>query len=253
MKKKYSLYVSLGAACSCSETLRRHGLQLFSYPLDWCCGSSFLTRIQCLIDGYRNFFNKEDFQFVGPGNSIHDTYKNTRTGIIFKHDFAVDVPFDSQYPALAQKYERRINRLLKQLEQADTVCFVYMCIPAEHTPVPDAELLQGYHLLQESFKGKEIGLVYLFNNGAELPQKTDVFLTAGVRKICFGYQEPGPAESWGVDRYKLRTVFKDYVLDEPYWVHLKRKVQKLFYKVASGLILSKQKRRNFRKKHHLNY
>lgn len=253
MKNKYKLYVSLGAACSCSETLRRHGLQLFSYPMDWCHEGAFLTRIKCVTNGYRDFFNKEDFQFLSPDNSTHDAYKNNRTGIIFNHDFAVNVPFDSQYPAISQKYQRRINRLLKQLEQADTVCFAYICKPSVHTPVPDAELLEGYRLLQEAFKGKKIGLVYLFNNGAALAEKTDVQLAEGVRKICFNYQEPGPVTSIAVDRYKLRTVFKDYALDEPYLVSLKRKTKRLFYKVVSGLILSKQKRRNFRKKHHLTH
>lgn len=251
MKKKYHLYVGLGAACSCSETLRRHGLQLFSYPLDWCHEGTFLTRVKYVTDGYRNFFNKEDFQFLSPDNTTHDAYKNNRTGIIFNHDFAVNVPFDSQYPAIFQKYQRRINRQLKQLEQADTVCFVYLCKPSVRTPVPDEELLQGYRLLQAAFKGKKIGLVYLFNNGADLAEKTDVQLTEGVRKICFNYQEAGPVTSIAVDRYKLRTVFKDYVLDEPYWVSFKRKTKQLFYKVLSECIFSKQKRRNFKKKHHL--
>lgn len=251
MKKKYNLYISLGAACSCSETLRRHGLQLFSYPMDWCRGGSFLARVKCVADGYRNFFNRQDLQFLSPDNPTHDAYQNTRTGIVFNHDFAVNVPFESQYPAIYQKYQRRINRLLKQLEEADSVCFVYMGIPSNHTSVPDAELLQAHHLLQEAFKGKEIGLLYLFNNGAALSAKTDFQLAKGVRKICFNYQEPGPVTSIAVDRYKLRTIFKDYVLDEPYRVSLKRKMKTLFYQVASKFIFPKQRRRDFRKKRHL--
>ena len=47
--KKYNFVFSLGAACTCTDMIRRMKLQDYSYPFDWVWGSSFVERFNYLI------------------------------------------------------------------------------------------------------------------------------------------------------------------------------------------------------------
>ena len=63
MKKTYDLYISLGAACSCTTTIRKCNLQFFSYPYDWVANVSYLDRVKFLTNDFQGWFNKEDLKF----------------------------------------------------------------------------------------------------------------------------------------------------------------------------------------------
>ena len=133
MLKKYDVIFSIGSACLCSQMLRRAGLQFCSYPFDWLADCGFSERIDFLVSDFKDFFNPEDFYFTGRHNADEhnpcDVYKNDKTGIVFNHDFACGVPFDVSYPAVKAKYDRRINRLLNDIDRHKNILIVFTEVP----------------------------------------------------------------------------------------------------------------------------
>ena len=96
MKKKvFDLYISLGAVCSCTTTLRDCALQFYSYPFDWMAGSDLQGRTEILINDFKNWFNKEDLIFWGNRTfpEPRDIFLNTKTGIVHNHDFKYNTVF----------------------------------------------------------------------------------------------------------------------------------------------------------------
>ena len=69
MRQTYDLVVPLGYACSCSQTLRRAGLQLVSFPWDWVGVPPPSERCRIICEGFKDFMNLEDeqgrLQYIG--------------------------------------------------------------------------------------------------------------------------------------------------------------------------------------------
>ena len=65
MIKKYDLIVPLGYACSCSQTLRRAGLQLASFPWDWLVVPPPSERCRLICNGFKGWMNLEDLKWAG--------------------------------------------------------------------------------------------------------------------------------------------------------------------------------------------
>ena len=131
----YDLIVPLGYACSCSQALRRAELQLASFPWDWVGVPPPSEKCRIICDGFRDFMNLEDLKWIGVNDTYgHEEVLNTRNGLIILHDFVSTAPLGEQYPLVASKYARRIERLDRCLRAAKRVLLV--CIDAPVTPVP---------------------------------------------------------------------------------------------------------------------
>ena len=80
---KYDLIVPLGYACSCSQTLRRAGLQLASFPWDWVGVPPPSERCRLICDGFKDWMNLEDLKWAGRNDTFgHEEVLNARTGLI---------------------------------------------------------------------------------------------------------------------------------------------------------------------------
>ena len=123
--KKYDTVVSVGAACFVPETMKKLKLRDFSGPFDWVFGSDVITRLKFIKNKFKNYFNFEDFEYVGlnPDNG-KAVYKNKRSGIVYNHDFPTG-DFADVFPAVAEKYERRINRMIYHLQNDNHVLLVF--------------------------------------------------------------------------------------------------------------------------------
>ena len=83
MTGTYDLIFSIGEACSCSQCLREAGLQFASFPWDWIAFPDLPGRAELMGNGYRDWLEREDLEFVGPGaGSGKALYRNRRNGII---------------------------------------------------------------------------------------------------------------------------------------------------------------------------
>ena len=123
--RKYDMTMSVGAACFVPEVLKKLKLRDFSGPFDWMYGSDVLTRLTFIKNRFKNYFDFDDFEYVGlnPDNG-KAVYKNKRSGIVYNHDFPTG-DFADVFPAVAEKYERRIKRVLSHLDSDERVLLVY--------------------------------------------------------------------------------------------------------------------------------
>ena len=130
---QYDLVFGIGGACSCSQILMKCCLQFNSYPYDWLFGSDILTRVKILSNDYKDFINFEDFEDAGydnkDKNNLCEAYHNKNNDITFNHDFAYGKPLIETYDAVQQKYERRIKRQIRQIENSENILVVYLQPP----------------------------------------------------------------------------------------------------------------------------
>ena len=166
--KKYDLIFSLGEACSCTQSLRDASLQIFSYPYDWLYGSDFRGRVNILLDDFKRFIDKDDLKYSHGERSIKcNAYKNFFNDITFNHDFLASIDFDKMYGLVKTKYDRRIRRLLFQMEKANKILIVYLETPNSPNKLRNnATLIESLQKVQTKYPNKTIDLLYFSNDSS---------------------------------------------------------------------------------------
>ena len=251
MKNKYDLIFSLGEACSCTQALRKSDLQYASYPLDWLFGSNFNGRMDILVSDFNKFIEQSDLQYSYSERSIScDAYLNNKNQITFNHDFPTGVPLEESYPMVAEKYQRRINRLLDNIKNADSVLIVYIETPNNKNHTSDKDIICGWEKIKEKYFNKKIDLLY-FMNDTTLPPKSvkKENITPNITKVTANYKNQAPnVVPYAVDNDVLKSVLKQYSLKTP----LGFKIKQITKKILIKLIPIKSIRKNLRKKYHVN-
>ncbi len=204
----FNLVFSLGAACSCANTLKGMGLRNMSSPFDWLYGSSFEARIDLLLNNFENFMNKEDLIYSGKQESIScDIYKNTRTNITFNHDFISNIPFDTSYTMVKSKYDRRIKRLLELIDKASSLLIVYMDIP-NTKPLETDIVIEKHKEISAKYPHKNIEIYYIKLSTQE--ESIQRFSDDKITVITTDYKSKEEnAQNWHVDFKHLIKYFKD--------------------------------------------
>lgn len=214
--KTYDLIVSLGEACSCSETLRLCNLQDFSYPFDWVYGSNLVDRVKILTSRFENFLRKDDLIYSHVVNSIScDAYHNNFNDITFNHDFPVGVSLDESFPEVKAKYERRINRLFEKIEQAQSVLFVHMELSGTTNKFgKDKILMKLQNDLQEAFPATRCDLLYLKHLAILKPNRIiRRNIGRGVDKVIYYNRAlDSKAPDWAFNSDNSVEIFKNYEL-----------------------------------------
>lgn len=244
---KYDLIFSLGAACSCTQVLRKNGLQLASYPFDWLYGSTFDKRVDILTAGFADFINQNDLEYIGRDNGqkqhLCDVYYNKATDITFNHDFPAGMPLAEAYVPVKEKYHRRGRRLLAQIKAARRVLAVWIEAPNCADKLADASaLLSGWQKLSSHFLDTEIDLLYISNS----PAATDDQTHPHIRFVRADYTFEGE-EAHVVNPRPLNKILSVYRLRSPLF---NPSVQlPLFDKLLLSLLPFKKLRRKMIKKH----
>lgn len=225
MKKKYDLVFGIGAACLCSQMLRKTGLQFSSYPFDWLYGTDFSGRVDILTNDFKDFVNKEDLTFINATNGDKDNpcdvYNNVKNGITFNHDFPQGVPLEQSYPAVKAKYDRRIDRLLKRIERSENTLIVYVEIPTSPENTTVETLLNCREKLYRRFGKENIDLLYV----ACADERQDDLFGDHIRKIAFNYRKANGTTLH--DARVLRDAVKGYRLRRPLSVRIKNQIYRL--------------------------
>lgn len=229
-KNKFDLFVSLGAACSCTQTLRDNRLQYFSYPFDWLYGSNFLGRVNILLEDFQFWLNKEDLEYAGkrefplPCN----IYKNLKTGIVFNHDFPLNISLDESFYEVKEKYSRRIARLLNQINTSKSVLFVYIERPDVREEVLQKDLIKAYELLQNKYPNTDINILYLFSTReVDFPNRKVVKVSDNIFRVSFDYCANLDGHAYVADNELLKNLFKTYKISGKH-LSLKQKLGKIF-------------------------
>ena len=160
-KERFDYICSLGASCLCAVSLRDAGLRLSSGPFDWLLGPSLKSRVDLVANDFAGWFEPGDFEFLGnPETFFNDRYMNRRTGYKFVHDFEIGKPFEEAFPAVREKYERRIARFYERIRSSRRVLFVWMESPVEDGTRPtDGEVEEAIEKLSSKFRGLSIEML----------------------------------------------------------------------------------------------
>ncbi len=159
---KYQCIFSVGSACFIATALENAGLRNFSGPFDWMYGSTLSQRFEIFIKKFAHFFDKQDLKYIGP-DIKGDAYKNNRTGLTFNHDFAIGSDFNTTYPSVKAKYDRRIKRVVDLISGGAKTLIVYAESVGEKS-ISNAKLSEMLKSANNSYKTKNINFLYIKNN-----------------------------------------------------------------------------------------
>ena len=249
----YDVVFGLGEACSCSDALRKADLQIVSYPMDWIFGASFTDRVQIVASGFKDFFEAKDLVCKGP-NGKTDIYANELNGLVFNHDFPMNVPLEKAYPSVREKYDRRINRLLSNIRGAKRALAVYIETPNCPQKLTDVQVLKdGHKTLSEAFPNTVIDLLYLSNN-PDIPfeNREYVHITPFITKINVHYKSLSAKEpDYAVNKAVLQKIFKQININrsakDRRRVHLTNVATKLVQLISNAIFWDKKLRQTKRK------
>ena len=213
MTTKYDLIVPLGYACSCSQTLRRAGLQLASFPWDWVGVPPPSERCRLICDGFKDWMNLEDLKWAGKNDTFgHEEVLNSRTGLIIMHDFVQGVPIKEQYPAIAAKYKRRIARLDRLLKTSKRVLLVSVDTPVSPAPVPPEDGRKAMEIMSAAYPNASFDFLLVnLEPGRAKENRIDETPLPGIRRIAFDYKSYAPdAPAYGIEI----TMLADFLRSE---------------------------------------
>lgn len=202
MSKTYDLVVPLGFACSCSQILRRAGLQLASFPWDWVGTPPPSERCRLICTGFKDWMNLEDLQWAGKNDTFgHEEVRNVRTGLIIMHDFAQGVSIEEQYPAIAEKYTRRIARLDKLLKESKKILLVHIDTPVSPRPLPVEDCQKAIETMAAKYPNAEFNFLLLnLEPGRSIENRVDETPLPGVRRIAFDFKGYAPGTpAYGIE------------------------------------------------------
>ena len=203
MKKTYDLVLGLGPACSCSQTLRKAGLQLLSFPFDWTAYThdtvqypgDMPLKVNDICAGMEHWFEREDIVYFHRELDGQDIPYNRRTTGIFPHDFHSPEELERNFGKVKAKYERRISRLLELLRQAKDVLIVRLDAPPGEPPTPDDDCRYARRKMAETFAGTNFDLVHFrCAKGCAFKDRTDREIEPGFREIAFDYHDYTPGK-----------------------------------------------------------
>ncbi|MBO7683845.1 MAG: hypothetical protein J6T51_03865 [Kiritimatiellae bacterium] len=192
----YDFAFSMGFGCGCSRALRAAGLQRASFPMDWTGSPGVVASAEMVASGFAGWLERGDLELVdvrrAPANgTINRSYRNRRTGFVFGHDFHHDADIDTAFGEVAEKYARRIGRLMSQIRASRRVLAVFVEHPVRPR-APDGEVARARRILSDAFPGVDFTLLYVYHDdGAaepaeKLAEPGVVTLGARIRIVEFG-------------------------------------------------------------------
>lgn len=121
MFNKYQNFISLGYFCNVAQDLEELGLRSTSSPFDWCI-TDFKGIIKAIDNGFIGFM---DYNNLEQSELFRNHYRDSEYNCFFFHDFSKYKSLDKQYDLVKNKYKRRIDRFLSNI-QNPTLFFRYI-------------------------------------------------------------------------------------------------------------------------------
>lgn len=126
LKGEYDAIFSLGDLCLASIQLKKHNLRPYSGVLDWMA-SSELTQVNTLLENrFIGFLEYDNLRVIGYADTficVSDDGYN----LVSNHDFDGEkntLTYLGAYAEVMEKYERRIQRFLSEMDNAKRILFV---------------------------------------------------------------------------------------------------------------------------------
>ena len=210
MTGMYDLIFGIGAACSCSQSLRAADLQFASFPWDWIGFPSMPERARIMCEGYKGWMEMEDLEYIGPIGGRKAQYRNRKNGILSNHEFFVDVPLSESFPGVKERYDRRIARLDRLIRTARRpVLVLRLDTPAkagEPTSLEDCR--ECRRILSEGYPGIrfEVCLISL-DRGRSFADRVEEEPDDGFLHVAFDYADYTPGVPDFTVDFKLLAPF----------------------------------------------
>lgn len=196
--------------------LREGGVQYLSFPQDWNPGPGFVGKCETVAEGFSHWLDRDRLVLQNPDETEGLlVYKNTETGYTFLHDFLAKHPFDEQYPKIAEKYSRRISRLLGLIEGGSRILVVWVNVPGDDKANWE-KAMAGRKVLSDRWPGKEFDVLILNHSDGVPFAAAEEEEREYVRMVSFDYRDRSPREDkWMADHYILGKWFKrEYQVDD---------------------------------------
>ncbi len=200
--KKYDFIMGLGKACACSQSLRLAGLQLLSQPWDWLAlnpesdGPDLPIRLGIMESGFADWLREEDLEFVSDlADNGKDQYRNRRYHITYLHDFPHGVPLHESFPAVKEKYDRRVARFQRLMsESKSSVLAVYMDSPV--APMADVAVCrEAQRRLQALYPRVKVDfLMFALEPGRPFEERLVEDLGDGFTRVAFDFRDCRPGK-----------------------------------------------------------
>ena len=203
MKKTYDFVFGLGVGCSCSQTLRKAGLQFLSLPFDWTGYTKNLQlypgdmplKVRDICAGMPDWFRREDISYVHRDIDNQDIPFNHRTTAFFPHDFHSPKELEENFTAVQAKYQRRIDRFLAMIERSRDLLIVRLEVPPGTPPTTDDDLRLSRRMFAERFPGKRFDLVHIrMEKGLPFRRRRVAEIEPGFTEIAFDYHDYTPGK-----------------------------------------------------------
>jgi len=126
LKGKYDAIFSLGDLCLASIQLKKHNLRPYSGVLDWMASPELSKVNELLENRFIGFLDYDNLRVIGYADSficVSDDGYN----LVSNHDFDGEkntLTYLGAYAEVMEKYERRIQRFLSEMDNAKRILFV---------------------------------------------------------------------------------------------------------------------------------
>ena len=216
--REYDFLFSIGSACTCTDMMRRCNLQDKSYPFDWLWGSDFVSRCDYLINDFKDWFNKEDFELeFMTSNTKHAVWKNRRTQLVYNHDFIENSSnIEDSYLPVKEKYDRRISRLLTNLNNSSRIAIIYLERPnGQDKPASEIDTVNCWLKILNKFGANKQIDIYYIHYQTEQDVPICHRLNNHVFYYYYDYKWKQGEFDWEVDFGKLWVIFKNIKYIQP--------------------------------------
>ena len=250
LSARYDFVCSVGGDCGCAWHLVNNRLRVASYPLDWIMSwYRGVTGVAELVardfDGFLGLENlrKEPNPPRGPNDDQeHDYYHDPVVGVDFVHDFPIGAPPDEAYPAVREKYRRRIERFYRSVRKSRRTLLVYWTWRDQPEP---GDILKAAGIFRAKFPETRIDLLVMRH--ADLQKICPSVVGDGVFLIDGPFHPAGGHPAFG-DAEINRKVFSCIRLRGKHRRLLQEKLGRIWLRLVSAFIFDREKRHAYRER-----
>lgn len=211
---KYDFVFALGSTCTATDVLRQAGLQFGAFPLDWVGRLGVMARTNLIVDEFRDFLNADRLKLedaTDDGRHVRCVDAVAKTA--FFHDFPVGKSLQESFPAVRDKYDRRIARFMRCLQNAKSVLVVWIGDfrdGRDGVIADDATMRSCLDRLEEKFTGTRFSML-VFEQAAAGAVPREIPVADGrIRRMALDYRDLTlGSESWMLRVDRLIPYFRD--------------------------------------------
>lgn len=216
MRASYDVAFAIGSACTCTEQLRKAGLQYEAFPFDWVGRLDVRERVAVARDGFaRMLSSPESLVAAGaePDDGRHWHLIDRETGFAFFHDFPAGRPVAESFASVAEKYARRAARFRRRLSAARRALIVWIGETRDQTHVSDEEVRECLSTFSAAFPQTSFEMLLLEQRAGVPRAQAACTRGEGFERYAFDYlsHEPG-APRWKLCDELVQPILRRYAV-----------------------------------------